>query len=274
MSDCRVVRAGGKPHLTPSSSAALHVASKTALLDRVAVIGAKTDGLMATDGVKVTARGCSFNDSVQCGIGIFQASVHLEDCEIKGNMIGVTVVVPGNKTPREKPVVLRRCTLEGNLSDLVGGDEFLDCDSSSKIGKRMPLDPMRSMASLGLGGGGGGGGPSMDDLAKMLQQAGVGVGQDPSTLLQSLSELKGRFEGGLLKETAKATRKEQRAKGLVTCAHCGVNEPLEGKRFPSCSGCRTVVYCGEQCQKLHWRTHKPVCDSSKSMASSSIVQET
>ena len=109
----------------------------------------------------------------------------------------------------------------------------------------------------------------MEDLAKMLQGAGLGgVGQDPAALLQSLSQLKGLMEGGLLKDTSKATRKQQRAKGLVTCACCGVNEP-SGLKFMSCSSCRGVVYCNEGCQKSHWKTHKPVCESSKAMGSSS-----
>jgi hypothetical protein len=34
---------------------------------------------------------------------------------------------------------------------------------------------------------------------------------------------------------------------------------LVGSRSCKCSGCRTACYCGKECQRQHWKQHKPVC---------------
>ena len=40
------------------------------------------------------------------------------------------------------------------------------------------------------------------------------------------------------------------------CAQCGVQPPPSLKK---CSQCRTVFYCGNVCQHMHWRDHKGEC---------------
>lgn len=36
------------------------------------------------------------------------------------------------------------------------------------------------------------------------------------------------------------------------------HKPVSGKAC-ICAGCRTAVYCGQACQRAHWKHHKPVC---------------
>ncbi|KAL0072615.1 hypothetical protein AAF712_000378 [Marasmius tenuissimus] len=41
------------------------------------------------------------------------------------------------------------------------------------------------------------------------------------------------------------------------CIVCG------NKTVSKCSGCLSVEYCGRDCQKVHWKEHKPLCSSLK-----------
>ncbi len=45
----------------------------------------------------------------------------------------------------------------------------------------------------------------------------------------------------------------------VDCAHC--HTPMEKKDAKKCSACRSVYYCGVECQRAHWKRggHKQVC---------------
>ena len=40
----------------------------------------------------------------------------------------------------------------------------------------------------------------------------------------------------------------------LKCANCN----MVGN-FKKCSGCKKVHYCSAECQKTHWKTHKPEC---------------
>ncbi|KAI0737941.1 hypothetical protein C8Q80DRAFT_284986 [Daedaleopsis nitida] len=42
--------------------------------------------------------------------------------------------------------------------------------------------------------------------------------------------------------------------GLGLCEHCR-RTPPKGKRFRRCTGCMTVMYCSETCQRAAWRVH-------------------
>ena len=42
------------------------------------------------------------------------------------------------------------------------------------------------------------------------------------------------------------------------CANCH----LKCDTMKSCSACKKISYCGAQCQKLHWKVHKPTCRNS------------
>ncbi|KAG7091274.1 hypothetical protein E1B28_010323 [Marasmius oreades] len=47
---------------------------------------------------------------------------------------------------------------------------------------------------------------------------------------------------------------------LANCSGCIV---CGNKTISKCSGCLSVEYCGRDCQKLHWKEHKPMCVSLK-----------
>lgn len=46
------------------------------------------------------------------------------------------------------------------------------------------------------------------------------------------------------------------------CACCGVKD----QELHVCSRCRSVKYCGRDCQKQHWPTHKLLCGKDRSVA--------
>ena len=39
------------------------------------------------------------------------------------------------------------------------------------------------------------------------------------------------------------------------CFHCG----KQGYHLPKCKQCEQAYYCNADCQRKHWRKHKPVC---------------
>jgi MYND finger len=45
-------------------------------------------------------------------------------------------------------------------------------------------------------------------------------------------------------------------KTIWTCANCG----NQGSDLLRCSRCNNVHYCNKECQKTHWKTHKPICN--------------
>lgn len=60
-----------------------------------------------------------------------------------------------------------------------------------------------------------------------------------------------------------AAKAEMEEKGLYrfaveACKVCGKTEDEEVK-LKKCARCKKIVYCGVQCQKMHWKVHKKVC---------------
>jgi hypothetical protein len=49
------------------------------------------------------------------------------------------------------------------------------------------------------------------------------------------------------------------AVGARACARPGCGATGAGVHLMRCAGCYTVQYCGNFCQKAHWREHKPAC---------------
>jgi ankyrin repeat protein len=53
---------------------------------------------------------------------------------------------------------------------------------------------------------------------------------------------------------------------LEAKTHCS-NSGCNGAGIKKCTACKQVWYCGEQCQLLHWPTHKSKCkEVAKNMA--------
>ena len=42
---------------------------------------------------------------------------------------------------------------------------------------------------------------------------------------------------------------------VFRCFHCGKH----GHNLPKCRQCAQAFYCNADCQRKHWRLHKPVC---------------
>jgi hypothetical protein len=39
-------------------------------------------------------------------------------------------------------------------------------------------------------------------------------------------------------------------------------------RLRLCRGCRQVRYCGEECMRRHWASHRPACKAAQASAAS------
>ncbi|KAF8055547.1 hypothetical protein FPV67DRAFT_1484584 [Lyophyllum atratum] len=56
-------------------------------------------------------------------------------------------------------------------------------------------------------------------------------------------------------------------RGYRICDQCGTAESPSAK-FRLCGGCMTTQYCSQDCQKIHWPSHKPICQHTASQISS------
>jgi hypothetical protein len=66
----------------------------------------------------------------------------------------------------------------------------------------------------------------------------------------------------LCQEALEAARPEATAITSKVCGHCGKSRAkvvAEHKKMKVCSRCRSVFYCGVDCQTAHWPTHKNTC---------------
>jgi hypothetical protein len=54
----------------------------------------------------------------------------------------------------------------------------------------------------------------------------------------------------------------------ATCTNLSGPQELQlvNGRCCMCGGCRVAHYCSKECQKQHWKTHKPVCEAVKAAA--------
>lgn len=53
---------------------------------------------------------------------------------------------------------------------------------------------------------------------------------------------------------------EKQTGGEFRCGSCGKLEIID-ETFPECSRCGMVLYCSKECQKSHWKKHKPHCNA-------------
>jgi len=58
------------------------------------------------------------------------------------------------------------------------------------------------------------------------------------------------------------------AKEREQCYHCGV----AGVKLLLCKGCRNVLYCSKECQRMSWRSHKKACGKAGSSFSVSDIK--
>ncbi|EIM91613.1 uncharacterized protein STEHIDRAFT_49706 [Stereum hirsutum FP-91666 SS1] len=50
-----------------------------------------------------------------------------------------------------------------------------------------------------------------------------------------------------------------RQRATRMCDQCGAIEQPAIKQFRLCGGCMTTNYCSQECQKIHWPSHKAIC---------------
>ncbi|KAF8625231.1 hypothetical protein AX17_006897 [Amanita inopinata Kibby_2008] len=58
----------------------------------------------------------------------------------------------------------------------------------------------------------------------------------------------------------------QKQRGYRICDQCGAVE-TPSTRFRLCGGCMTTQYCSQDCQKIHWATHKAICQHTQNQLS-------
>mmetsp|Transcript_24702 Transcript_24702/g.58624 ORF Transcript_24702/g.58624 Transcript_24702/m.58624 type:complete len:467 (+) Transcript_24702:108-1508(+) len=71
----------------------------------------------------------------------------------------------------------------------------------------------------------------------------------------------GQMSGSLIKPTNETRRKmfEDLRSYNISCGNCGKVEEEDVEQFNKCSRCKIVYYCGRECQKKHWKSHKKTC---------------
>ena len=62
----------------------------------------------------------------------------------------------------------------------------------------------------------------------------------------------------------------QKKKSLV-CNNCLTD--TDPDKFKLCVSCKTVRYCSKECQKLHWREHKVLCNAINSFTNEHCLKE-
>ncbi|KAJ7614028.1 hypothetical protein FB45DRAFT_937733 [Roridomyces roridus] len=58
-----------------------------------------------------------------------------------------------------------------------------------------------------------------------------------------------------------------RQRGYRICDQCGAPESPSVSKFRLCGGCMTTQYCSPDCQKVHWPSHKAICQHTASQVS-------
>merc|ERR1712139_113193 len=58
-----------------------------------------------------------------------------------------------------------------------------------------------------------------------------------------------------VKDGKKKSNKKTMWVDVQMCFHCGKH----GHNLPKCRQCSQAFYCNVECQRAHWKKHKPVC---------------
>jgi len=73
---------------------------------------------------------------------------------------------------------------------------------------------------------------------------------------------------GLVPTTAPVSSPDTSSLGSPsTCATCGTATRAGGSRMLRCARCQISFYCSPECQRIHWRSHKTICNAMAAAAS-------
>ena len=98
--------------------------------------------------------------------------------------------------------------------------------------------------------------PPIDTYGKQVSYMhGVPLTSNPSTP----EEERVAFERLSISSAKKQYQKQRISNSarLQPCENCQTQTPE--KELKKCAACKSVYYCCVQCQKHHWKTHKPIC---------------
>jgi len=87
-------------------------------------------------------------------------------------------------------------------------------------------------------------------VAMLASQAGAPCADD---VLEHITQWKGSFQHGAQQDKETMIEMARDANRKQSCVVCGAI----GKS--RCSGCKTVVYCSDKCQRSDWKEHKKIC---------------
>ena len=115
-------------------------------------------------------------------------------------------------------------------------------------------------ARLGGGGGNGGGSTSvgMEGCSRQERRRLAREVVDQQVTIGSLDST------ALIAKSVIETMKFPQLAALVArragrCAACGARGGAPGVKLSKCRTCQGVSYCGKDCQRAAWPTHRPVC---------------
>jgi hypothetical protein len=107
-----------------------------------------------------------------------------------------------------------------------------------------------------------------------LQRAAATAATAAAAVVKGTGKWKGKDKGAAAEAVFDTLRQQLQAAGIALSTlptHVACNSfscinragPSElllvSSRSCVCSGCRTARYCCRECQKQHWKQHKPVC---------------
>jgi len=113
-------------------------------------------------------------------------------------------------------------------------------------------DSVRTMRSMGMSGAGGG----------VFGSTSTGH-TFPATNQAFLDRVMGSMGGSAtyFAPTGETRKQKQVDEDQDRCDHCGKMQSLLGQKLKKCAICQVTFYCGRECQKAAWKTHKKVCKS-------------
>ncbi|XP_064406286.1 uncharacterized protein LOC135351251 [Halichondria panicea] len=81
--------------------------------------------------------------------------------------------------------------------------------------------------------------------------------EDPTSQPESLSSSPDTLDTTASERTTEKEKAKAKTGVSMRCAYCE-KKPTKPQR---CARCQKVFYCGHECQRSHWKEHKPICKS-------------